>query len=378
MTSCNLSSKTKIISTCSDRKNIRLSHLDIKNRANFESLKWLVDLLTLHRERAPKSVIFCRSVNLLGLVYYHITKMIEKELPDSNPKSIVGIFHSKTLEKNKKKVLHSLTNETAMRFVIATSSLGCGVNMKGIKYIVHYGPSYDLTDYCQQVGRGGRNIESFCDAILYTFPQGDKDITKQMKNYVHSASISCLRSMLFTPFNENCEIVQPLTPGHWCCSYCKKKCECGDDQCKLTLPFNNQIQASDLFDTEIKRQVTPESIKTVKECLYEYHNAMCEEVGTLLSGPEFISCVTPKLIEDVIVHLPYIDSVLYILKHIDIVERKLASEIIIIINEVFGEEIAVVGDIDTEVFNLMAMNDFEFLNSPFTTDYNSDMSIDDQ
>lgn len=377
MTSCNLSTKTKIISTCSDRKNIRLSHFDIKSRNNFDSLQWLVDLSITHKDKAPKSVIFCRSVNLLGLVYYHLTKMIEKKLPDSNPKSMIGIFHSKTLNKNKDKVLHSLTNETTMRIVIATSSLGCGVNMKRVRYIIHYGPAYDLTDYCQQVGRGGRSVESFCDAILYTFPQGGKDITKQMKNYFHSSSACCLRSMLFTPFNENCETVQSLSPGHLCCSYCKKKCECADEQCNSTLPFFSQFQSTDHLHSEIKRNVTPEAIKTVKECLYEYHHTICEEADTLLSGPEFISCVTPKLVEDVIAHLPYIDSVFYILNYLDIIDRKLASEIILIINEVFGEEIASVENIDSDSFDVMATDEFEFVNSPFTIDYNSDMSMDD-
>ena len=75
--------------------------------------------------------------------------------------------------KNKDAVLASLQNlDSKMGLVIATSLLGCGVNVVGIKYVIHFGPSYDVVDYVQQIGRAGRDTHEQCHAIFYTFSRG--------------------------------------------------------------------------------------------------------------------------------------------------------------------------------------------------------------
>ena len=66
------------------------------------------------------------------------------------------MYHSSTSDINKEKILKSVTEETKVRVVFATSALGCGVNAKNVTFVCHFGPSYDLTDYCQQIGRAGR------------------------------------------------------------------------------------------------------------------------------------------------------------------------------------------------------------------------------
>jgi len=49
------------------------------------------------------------------------------------------------------------------------------------------------------------------------------EISKQMKGYINSFDKCCLRTKLFTPFNENQEKVLPLKPGHTCCCFCAVK-----------------------------------------------------------------------------------------------------------------------------------------------------------
>ena len=80
------------------------------------------------------------------------------------------MYHAQTVAKNKENVLNSLTtNNGCIRLFIATSSLGCGINASDVMFVVHYGPSFGLADYCQQIGRAGRNTHQLCHAILYVY-----------------------------------------------------------------------------------------------------------------------------------------------------------------------------------------------------------------
>ena len=118
----------------------------------------------------PKFVVFCRSVTLAGFVYSYFIRMLAK-LGEEIPKGVVGIYHSETLQKYKDRVFESLTSDAGtIKLVVATSSLGCGVNMKGVKFIVHFDPAFHTVDYYQQIGRAGSDSDQICHAILYSFP----------------------------------------------------------------------------------------------------------------------------------------------------------------------------------------------------------------
>ena len=126
------------------------------------------------------------------------------------------MYHGETIARNKELVLKSLTTDNgSMRVTIATSSLGCGVDCKDVIFIVHLGVPFDLADYVQQIGRAGRGDTSMqCHAILYKVPSSSKKVNKNIVDYCKSNS--CLRSVLFTPFNENRVPVKALTPAHRC------------------------------------------------------------------------------------------------------------------------------------------------------------------
>ena len=111
-------------------------------------------------------------MNTAGFVYASLVRLLKKKSPDTNLQKHVGLYHSETHPEDKKEVLEALTkNIGEICVVVATSSLRCGVNTKDVRYVIHYGPAYHLMDYCQQVGRAGRECENDCYAILYTFSQ---------------------------------------------------------------------------------------------------------------------------------------------------------------------------------------------------------------
>ena len=102
------------------------------------------------------------------------------------------MYHADPDDKIKQKVLESLVGDTGnVRVTIATSALGCGINCKDVKFVAHFGPSFSLVDYCQQIGRAGRNSKQDCHAILYRYPQGGSSkIQSSMKEYLKSTTSS--------------------------------------------------------------------------------------------------------------------------------------------------------------------------------------------
>ena len=100
-----------------------------------------------------------------------------KSFSEEIAKSILMLFHSMTKDKKKKNVLDILTSteNTSLKLVIATSSIGstssigCGVNIKNVDCVIYFGPAdtNDLVDYCQQIGRTGRDILKPCVAPFY-------------------------------------------------------------------------------------------------------------------------------------------------------------------------------------------------------------------
>ena len=147
MSSCCLSKSVKIISTCSDRKNIRLAVVNIKSK-NIECLRWLINGLIDYGMESPKIIIYCRTVNTVGWLFEKLLNELKEHAYQNKDKKsdnfLIGMYHAQTSEKNKTKVLQSLTtSEGIVRVVVATSSLGCGVNTKDVLYVVHFGPSFD-------------------------------------------------------------------------------------------------------------------------------------------------------------------------------------------------------------------------------------------
>ena len=165
---CHLSKTVKIISTCSDRSNLYLEVKFAPKQDGIQCLSWIIPML--REENSSKIVIFCRSVTLAGFVYSQLLRLFRRE-EIADPKSIVGLYHSETLEKHKLTVTECLTcNHSSMKVVVATSALGCAINMKNVRHVVHFGPAFHVVDYCQQIGRAGREGEDLCHAVLYNFP----------------------------------------------------------------------------------------------------------------------------------------------------------------------------------------------------------------
>ena len=61
---------------------------------------------------------------------------------------LIRMFHSKTLEKQKRRILRDLLNPSgSCRVVVATTPLAMGIDISDIKCVIHYGAPRDVIDY---------------------------------------------------------------------------------------------------------------------------------------------------------------------------------------------------------------------------------------
>ncbi|XP_066928226.1 uncharacterized protein [Clytia hemisphaerica] len=216
------------------------------------------------------------------------------------------MYHSNTLDPNKALVLNSITkNEGNIRVVFATSSLGCGIDCKNLSYVFHFGPSNSTIEYCQQIGRAGRDTQNICHAVLYTYSQSLRNVAQEIKDYVSNASTSCLRKELFSPFNENNKVVPSIVPGHNCCSYCAKICDCSD--CPDNFHFETVSTQTTLPLPSLPsiRNVTLEDEEAIKEIFTNFHQSSFKN-RTVPSG--IATGLTIDVIEEIVYNLPFISS----------------------------------------------------------------------
>ena len=331
---CSLSKFVKYIHSCPDRKNIRLSIVDAGSKS-VSCFNWLLNILSQNREKSPKVLIYCRSQKLVSWLFGQFRSKlglgIYKNQEEHYDNFLVGMFHADTSTYNKEKYLASLTSvDDSMlpRVVIATSTIGCGINAKKLKYVCHFGPAFSLVDYCQQIGRAGRNGESDCHAILYTYKGCDKDINRKMKDYTKLET--CLRTALFSPFNENSSPIVSLTPPYSCCSVCHRS---------SNHPNNHDFEKECEFGTaqviEPVRNATMEDKSAIEALLLEYHHNYFQNDPHINLPSSSMTGLTRPVITDILENINYVTCPDYLMDHMTIVDEHVAIKIYSIISEYF-------------------------------------------
>ena len=137
-------------------------------------LKWLVAEAVAKGKEMPRTFIYCKTMGMIAQLYNSLLYDLGENayvLSVNKKVSLLGRYHplplAKALEKNTQKVIESLlTPDGHITIVIVTTSLGMGVNIKDVEYIINFGPPKDIEDCIQAIGRAGRDgRNSF--AILY-------------------------------------------------------------------------------------------------------------------------------------------------------------------------------------------------------------------
>ena len=176
-------------------------YYNVLHRSEMEvDLKHIVDELLLNRNRMPRIIIYCRSLNLCADLYaFFLTSLGEDSYyPPGAAKisdnRVFGMYHANTPPHNKEVILSSMEKaDGIVRVVFATVALGMGVNFVGLNKIIHYGAPSSIDDYYQESGRAGRSGEA-AKSTIYWKPC-DAPLKKDLSN-PRNAELAAVRQYL--------------------------------------------------------------------------------------------------------------------------------------------------------------------------------------
>ena len=156
---------TVVLNISPERTNIRFTVVKTKREDHLCHLQWLVDLIKAHKDKVPKCIIFCSTIQDVAKVTGHLLGALGDyayvpDKPQVPANRLLGIYHSMTWPKYKSRVTNSFKNDSGcVRVVVATSALSMGVNFPDVMYVIHFGPARSTVDHIQEAGRAGRNGE---------------------------------------------------------------------------------------------------------------------------------------------------------------------------------------------------------------------------
>ena len=136
------------------------------------TFKPLIDELNEKRLACDRVIIYCPRIRVVAALYgifkaeLGVDIFVDRETCNRRER-LVEMYHDRVDEQNKDEILASFSEESGcIRALIATIAYGMGMNCKGIKDVIHYGPPQNLERYLQESGRAGRSADSQCRAVI--------------------------------------------------------------------------------------------------------------------------------------------------------------------------------------------------------------------
>ena len=217
--------------TSPDRPNI---FYEVRPRTDMETdLEPLLQSLRQLANRAPRVIVYCRSLNSCADLYAHFhyelgdNSYYPSDSPHLSHHRLFGMYHLNTPQYNKDVILKSLTQpDGVVRIVFATTALGMGVNLCNVNTIIHYGAPHSIDDYSQESGRGGRSGDD-ARSVVYWKPidcpvrkdlvtTRDKEVA-DVRRYLANTDI-CRRFWLLDYFDRECARTKKILK--MCCDVC--------------------------------------------------------------------------------------------------------------------------------------------------------------
>lgn len=321
-----------------ERSNIKFSVMKVKREQYHSNFEWIANMIKMKGLETPKTIIFCNTMtnvaSMVGNLFAMLGNAVYVPGRAQEPENkIVGIFHSLTLPKYKKRVMDSFKSDTGnVRIVIATSALSMGVNFPDVKYVVHYGPARSLVDHIQEAGRAGRNGEKADDITIY-YGQQLAPCEKGVKDFAKSNS--CLRKAIFMPFDPD---VKPVTPMHECCSMCERDCECSDEGCsRIPQPFDRKdSDNSTTCTSQFERNVCPEDKEALRFALIGLKERF-DSTGSSAFDPVSAHGFSSELIEAIVSDCEHCGTVDYLMASFPLFSKEHAFAVLEIFHEIFED-----------------------------------------
>ena len=193
-----------ILSQSPHKENIYLSVVDFTSiKKNFLPLaKELWDKGQL----ADRTIIYCQRLNECADVftffksYLEPKYLISTEVQDHTKYRLVDMYTSCNYAHVKSAIIDAFTSpESPLRVVAATIAFGMGVDCPDVRRIIHLGPTEDIENYVQQIGRAGRDGKPSFGTLLFRKKYA-KRVEASMLDYCYNKT-SCRRDKLYIDFD---------------------------------------------------------------------------------------------------------------------------------------------------------------------------------
>ena len=341
-----------------NKDNIRFTVLQADKQ--LQCFDWLLSLLKEKKGDTPFTIIFCKTVNdIVSLLTFFLIKLgnsgiyVDGEGP-VHKRCLLGVYYSQTPRSHKDSVTSSFEGISGqVRVVFASTSLSMGVDFRHVKYVIHYGPSKNLTSHLQEAGRAGRDGNQAYHLTVY---HGRHLITCEadIKAAVRKSLKSCCRVEFLKGFDDK---ICPMKPLHDCCSVCHKSCKCMDDSCSKLIPEFDSLPLS-TEDQNASREVTENEKKCLREALKEVQLSLsCQSKVRMFDNTGVIAHgLSDKLIDTIVSNVHNIFNVYDVIEYFNAPSLKVAVIILEIVNKVFEDV-----EIADELYSLVSTKEHLYL-----------------
>ena len=328
----NMKLDTLTVYVSPNRTNLRFSVKKVKKDEQLNELQWLIDILKEKGKDAPKTMIFCNTMNEIASVANHLLFKLGVHAYDHKIKSpencLLSIYHSNTWQTSKDRILASLKGNGIKRIVVCTTALCMGVNFPDIRYIIIWGAARSILDLHQEAGRAGRDGLLSHVIVLYHGQQiGPSE--QEVKDFVRAKG--CLRVAAYKSLDST---ITPLEPLHDCCTYCSAFCNCEGTSCgACALPFESDTSKVLEKPEGHTRNVTAKDQQDLRSALEEVFEEM--NLQSLAIDESASHGFSTQLIDDVVKNSDGIFTIEDVLTNYPVFSVANAIRILEVIQELF-------------------------------------------
>ena len=335
-----------IVSQNPNRKNIAYSVQAVSGGANNTFAPFIEDLRK-NGTSSERVIIYCQTIKVVSHVYGVFKGDLGGDMyvTQGDPKSsMVEMYHSRIDELNQENIVADLAESDGnIRILISTIAYGMGVNCQGVRTIIHYGPSRNIEAYHQESGRAGRDTPALCTAVMLYSNVMLKYCDDDIKEYAHNNTL-CRRAALLLHFDGNLSELEKAGKPHECCDVCQRSCNCNGDSCSFV--YFPSLKSSSLSKPALQeREVTCNQHKKLHAKLEYLKTSFSKDVldiasvknAALFTFPELLSGFGATQIHQTLTNCQYLFSVADVHKYVDIWDPSVATEIMVAIQQVFGD-----------------------------------------
>ena len=308
-----------------NRKNVKLCVQKVTNDIP-KTFSWLAEEVKTRGITCPRTLIYVKDYQRCGEIFnFFMHTLGDKSYwPNSSRKKstnrIIAMYHSGTASKIQEHVLSSLKDpEGSVRIVIATTALGMGVDIKGLHWVINYGPPNNMESYVQAFGRAGRDGKN-SEALLLFHGHQLRLCEPEMLDFIKSGT--CRRNKMLEQFDDTSGN-QGVIPNHLCCDICAQDCQCGERGCpngegsmgfllsKATEPNQEIVATRDVSEAE--REKLKALLNKCQEEIRQEIKQSNLKLHCVYSNIDHLTCFSNTLIQDTLAkcdHLYSVDNIL--------------------------------------------------------------------